>query len=310
MISVLILTKNEERDLPGCLESVSWSDDIHVYDSLSTDRTTEIARAHGATVTRRGFDNWSSHQNWGLQHVPFRHPWVLYLDADERVTPALREGLLAAVAAPGDRVAFRIERHDHFMGRWLRHVQATSSYIRLFMPSHVRYERLVNPVTLVDGPVGDASGHLDHFPFSKGIDQWFERHNGYSRMEAQQIIADRAAGKTFSLAKALFSGDAQERRHHQKELFHRLPFRPTLQFLLLYVAKLGFLDGTAGYTYARMRSIYEAMIEMKIADILRTQPAAQIEDGRSGYQVADPGLLRPMMAAATPAELTRPSQNT
>ncbi len=307
MISVLILTKNEERDLPACLAAVSWSDDIHVYDSLSTDRTVEIAKAHGAQVTRRRFDNWSAHQNWGLRHVPFRHPWVLYVDADERVTPELHEGLLAAVAYPRDRVAFRIERRDHFMGRWLKHVQATSSYIRLFKPLQVRYERLVNPVTLVDGPIGDAAGHLDHFPFSKGIDQWFERHNGYSRMEAQQIITDRASGSSFSLHKALFGSSPQERRHHQKELFHRLPFRPTLQFLLLYVAKLGFLDGRAGYTYARMRGIYEAMIEMKVADIIDT---AQRAEDDPDYKVGDPGLLKPMTALAADTALVLPSQKT
>jgi len=306
-ISVLILTKNEERDLPACLAAVSWSDDIHVYDSLSTDHTVEIAKAHGAQITPRRFDNWSAHQNWGLGHVPFRHPWVLYVDADERVTPALHEGLLAAVADPGDRVAFRIERHDHFMGRWLKHVQATSSYIRLFKPEHVHYERLVNPVTLVDGPVGDATGCLDHFPFSKGIDQWFERHNGYSHMEAEQILADRAAGSSFSVFKALFGATPQERRHHQKEIFHRLPFRPTLQFLLLYVAKRGFLDGRAGYTYARMRSIYEAMIEMKVADLIEIQHQAE---KAPGYKAAEPGLLSPRMALATPTALALPSQKT
>ncbi len=272
MISVIVLTRNEERDLPGCLEAVSWSDDVHVYDSLSTDRTLEVAAAHHATITQRRFDDWSTHQNWGLRHIPFRHPWVLYVDADERVTPGLRDGLLAAAADPNDRMAFRIERHDYFMGRWLRHVQATSSYIRLFRPAHVHYERLVNPITLVDGPIGSIAGHLDHYPFSKGLDNWFERHNGYSRMEAQQILADRATGRSFSVGKALFSADPQERRHHQKELFNRLPFRPTLQFLLLYVAKGGFLDGQAGYTYARMRSIYEAMIGMKLADLKRGSP--------------------------------------
>jgi hypothetical protein len=133
----------------------------------------------------------------------------------------------------------------------------------------------VNPVTLVDGPIGEASGHLDHYPFSKGIDNWFERHNSYSRMEAQQILADRAAGRSFSLGKAMFSADPQERRYHQKELLSRLPFRPTLQFLLLYVAKRGFLDGEAGYTYARMRAIYESMIGMKLADLRRASPEAQ-----------------------------------
>src|ERR1700730_10970164 len=105
MISVLILTKNEEQDLPGCLESVRWSDDVHVFDSYSTDETLEIAKAAGAHVTQRQFDNWSAHQNWGLANIPFRHPWVFYLDADERVTPELAANLRRAVVDPEDTVA-------------------------------------------------------------------------------------------------------------------------------------------------------------------------------------------------------------
>ena len=106
MISVLILTKNEQADLPGCLDSVSWSDDIHVYDSCSDDRTVEIASARGAKVTQRPFDNWAAHQNWGLQNIRFAYPWVFYIDADERVTPKLMESMLGAAREPGDHVAF------------------------------------------------------------------------------------------------------------------------------------------------------------------------------------------------------------
>ena len=111
-ISVLILTKDEQLDLPGCLASLAWCDDIHVYDSMSTDRTVEIAQAFGATVTQRPFDNWASHQNWGLQNIAFKHPWVFYIDADERMTPELVAAVRAAVTTPGDSVAFRLQRRD------------------------------------------------------------------------------------------------------------------------------------------------------------------------------------------------------
>src|SRR5258708_8606158 len=100
MISILILTKNEEQDLPGCLESVRWSDDIHVYDSYSTDRTVEIAQAAGAQVTQRTFDNWSAQQNWGLQNIPFKYPWVYYIDPAARITLQLVARVPAAVPTP------------------------------------------------------------------------------------------------------------------------------------------------------------------------------------------------------------------
>ena len=123
MISILILTRNEQSNLPACLASVAWSDDVHVFDSCSTDDTQSIARAHGAQVTERPFDNWAAHQNWALRHIPFRHSWVFYLDADEIVTPALHASLLASVQNPGENVAFRVQRRDFFEGTWLRHVQ-------------------------------------------------------------------------------------------------------------------------------------------------------------------------------------------
>ena len=267
MISILILTKNEQQDLPGCLQSVAWSDDVHVYDSVSTDRTVEIATAAGANVVQRPFDNWSSHQNWGLANIPFKHPWVFYIDADERMTPGLIEACKQAVANPADAVAFRVQRRDFLMGTWLRHVQSSAYYLRLFRPAKMRYERLVNPVSIADGPVAELDGYLDHFPFSKGLSHWIERHNQYSGLEAQQILKNREQHAEFSVRKAFFESDFHEKRYHQKELFYRLPLRPLLKFLILYIGKRGFLDGQAGLTYATLQSIYEYFIVLKTREL-------------------------------------------
>jgi glycosyltransferase involved in cell wall biosynthesis len=271
VISVLVLTKNEEQDLPGCLASVAWSDDVHVLDSMSTDRTVELAREHGAQVTERAFDNWAAHQNWALTNVPFRHPWVFYIDADERVTPELREAMQTAVHTPGEAVAFQVERRDFLMGTWLRHVQVSAFYMRLFRPEKMRYERLVNPVSIPSGPVGRVRGYLDHFPFSKGISHWITRHNSYSTFEAQQMIEDLRAGREggaeVSLMAAFFEKDFHRRRYHQKALFYRLPGRPFAKFLLLYVAKRGFLDGRAGLTYSVLQSVYEYFIVLKTREL-------------------------------------------
>lgn len=266
MISVLVLTKNEEQDLPGCLASVAWSDDVHVLDSKSTDRTVAIAREHGAQVTERAFDNWAAHQNWALANVPFRHPWVFYIDADERATPELREAMRAAVGAPGEAVAFQVERRDFLMSTWLQHVQVSAFYMRLFRPEKMHYERLVNPVSIPSGPVGRLSGYLDHFPFSKGIAHWIERHNSYSTFEALQIITDGDAADA-SVRAALFEKDFHRRRYHQKALFYRMPGRPFAKFLLLYLVKRGFLDGRAGLTYSVLQSIYEYLIVLKTREL-------------------------------------------
>lgn len=266
-VSVLILTKNEEKDLAGCLQSVSWSNDIHVYDSFSNDKTLDIAGDFDAKISQRVFDNWSAHQNWGLANIVFKHPWVFYLDADERVSPDLMLGIQTALQKPTEFVAFRVQRRDFFIGAWLKHVQTTPYYIRLFRPDKIHYERLVNPLTIVDGPVGQISGYLDHYPFSKGISHWLNRHNSYSTFEAQQIYNNQRNNETFSLAKAFAAKDFQTRRFHQKELFYRLPARPLIKFCILYFLKRGFLDGKPGFTYAVLQSIYEYMIILKVNEL-------------------------------------------
>lgn len=274
-ISVLILTKNEQHDLPGCLASIAWSDDVHVFDSGSTDDTADIARCSEALVTVRTYGqsilpfggDEAAHRNWGLKNIPFKYPWVFVIDADERVTPDLMRAMQLKVSAPGDLVAFRVQRRDFFMGTWLKHVQTTPFYIRLFRPEKMRHERLINTVSIVDGPVGDVKGFLDHYPFSKGMGHWVDRHNSYSRFEAQQIIENRTQGGKFNWIKAFTEADFHIRRFHQKELFYRLPFRPLIKFILLYFGKRGFLDGRAGFTYAVLQSIYEYFIVLKVREI-------------------------------------------
>jgi len=282
MISVLIFTKNEEQDLPGCLGSARWSGDIHVCDSGSTDGTVVIARRAGASVMlmapRNGQalfgGNEAEHKNWALSHIPFQHEWVLHLDADERVTPELARSIQQAVRNPGDNVAFRMRRRDFWGDSWLKHVQASSSYPRLFRPEKMRYERLINPVSIADGPVGELDGFLDHYPFSKGLAHWLSRHNSYSSLEAQQILTNRAANRKFSLKQAFFGKTFEERRSHQKALFYRLPGRPLVKFLLLYVGKRGFLDGHAGFQYALLQSFYEYTIVLKTRELARKGAAA------------------------------------
>jgi glycosyltransferase involved in cell wall biosynthesis len=267
MFSVLILTKNEEHDLPGCLESVRWSDDVHVYDSYSADRTVEIALSAGACITQRQFDDWSSHQNWGLRNILFRHPWVFYLDADERLTPELAASIQRAAEKPNNNVAFRVRRRDFWGRQWLKHAVNSSYYLRFFRPDKMHYERLVNPVSIPDGPVGELEGFLDHYPFSKGVTHWLSRHNAYSSLEAEQIERNRQSEQPFSLWKAFFAQERHDRRFHQKELFYRLPGRPVLKFLLLYLGKRGALDGRAGFRYALLQAIYEYMIVLKTEEI-------------------------------------------
>ena len=275
MISVLIFTKNEQQDLPGCLESVAWSDDIHIFDSMSTDETVQIAERFGAHVTQRDYGECklsfggdeSAHRNWALQNISFKHEWIYHSDADERVTPALSVAMSDAIKMHNKCAAFRVRRRDYLMGRWLKHVTPSPFNIRLFRRSLMSFERAINPVPVVNGKIVDIEAHFNHYSFSKGMSHWVDKHNRYSTLEAQQIVENRKNLVTYSLAKAFTAKDFHERRFHQKELFYRLPFRPLIKFLILYVAKRGFLDGRAGFTYAMLQSIYEYFIVLKTREL-------------------------------------------
>src|ERR1700690_3328899 len=210
-VSVLILTLNEEINIDACLQGLSWSDDIVVLDSLSKDRTTEIAAARSARIFTRPFDNWAAHQNWALDNISFRNPWVLYLDADERCTPELRDEIALKARPESLESAFRVRRKDFFMGRWLRHAQLYPTWlVRLFRPQRIRYERLVNPVANVTGTIGDLAEHILHYPFSHGVSHWIARHNQYSDLEAQEMLRVRSGANQRS--GGLLDADPNARR--------------------------------------------------------------------------------------------------
>ena len=266
MISVLILTKNEEQDLPGALASIAWSDDIHVLDSHSTDATVAIAEAAGAHVTRRAFDNYAAHRNFGLS-LPFKHPWLLSLDADERPTAALsREMQRVVQTAAADTSGFRVQRRDFLFNTWLKHAQLSPLYIRQVRPTRAQYTRAVNEVLEVAGPVLTLAEPLDHFPFSKGIAHWVAKHNLYSTMEAE-LIHTSAGLQNPSLSTALRDPDFHTRRLHQKALFYRLPARPLIKWLYMVFLRGAILDGPAGLSYATLASFYEYLIVLKTREL-------------------------------------------
>ncbi|PWT74386.1 MAG: glycosyl transferase family 2 [Chloroflexi bacterium] len=269
-ISILLLTLNEEANLPACLGSVEWSNDIVVLDSFSSDKTCEIAERLGARVIQRSFDNWASHQNWAMEHISFKHEWVFYLDADERMTDSLKQELLA-VASNRTRpeVAYYCGRKNYFMGKWIRHAMPPGAIMRFFQPKHVRFERLVNPTPIIDGVYGYLENYLEHYNFSKGLTEWFTKHNRYSTWEALEghnlLANDRFA------IEMLFQKDRYSRRQTLKRISLYLPLRPLLKFAYLYIVNKGFLDGRPGLQYCLLQTSYEYMIVIKQYELRRRQ---------------------------------------
>jgi len=263
-ISVLILTLNEEVNLPACLASVSWCDDIVVFDSYSSDRTVEIAEAAGARVVQRAFYNYGAQRNAALE-VSYKHPWLLMVDADERVTPELKCEIQVQLGQLDSAVSlYRMRRKDMFMGRWIRHSSGYPTWFgRLMRVGYVHVDRDINEEYHTDGTVGLLQEHLHHYPFNKGFSCWLEKHNRYSSMEAG-LFED--GGNAYSSIGDLFNTDPVVRRKAIKSFVYQLPGRSFLIFLALYFIRGGFLEGRPGFIYCVLKAFYEFMINCKVAE--------------------------------------------
>ena len=265
MISVIILTLNEERNIKACIDSLSFSDDVVLLDSFSTDRTTEIAENSGARVFKRKFDNYASQRNYAL-NLEFKYDWILMIDADERPSIELVSEIEASINIVNNPVTlYRVRRKDHFMNKWIKHSSGYPTWFgRLMKKGRVEVRREINEEYYTDGEVGFLKEHLIHYPFNKGIEYWFERHNKYSTMEAKRLLSDSIS---WVQIRNLWHRDPMIRRKVFKSLAYKIPFRPILTFIFLYFFKLGILDGSAGFRYSCMRSIYEYQIDLKIKEL-------------------------------------------
>jgi len=255
MYSVLILTLNEERSLPRCLASVRSCDDIVVLDSGSTDRTIALAQAAGARTFTRRFDDFAGQRNFAQRELPFHHPWVFHLDADEQMTPEL-DAECRANAARTDVEGCLAAPRMFFLGRWIPHCTDFPAWQARFVRApaftfiqvghgqreapHMRLDRL-------------RANYL-HDLSAGGEVEWLEKHRRYARAEAREHLSGTS---TFGWTD-LVSGERLRRRRALKHLSYSLPFRPTLRFLYQYFLRRGFLDGRAGLRYCQLLARYEA----------------------------------------------------
>ena len=267
--SVMIFTLNEEVHLPACLAALDWCDDVIVVDSFSTDRSAEICQAHGARFYQHAFEGFGSQRNWALEHTEPKHEWVLILDADERVPPALaRELAEIARSDPPGVGAYRVRRRFHMWGRWLRYSSLYPTWVvRFIRKDRVRYLNRGHAETQeVAGELRDLSNDLID-ENRKGIDEWFERQNRYSRKDAEYELAQSAGALR---PRELFAKDPLVRRAASKRLAWRMPGRPLLFFLYSYLWRGGFLDGREGFMFCYMKALYYAMVQIKKFDVRRS----------------------------------------
>jgi glycosyltransferase involved in cell wall biosynthesis len=265
VFSILILTKNEEQNIADCIKAVSWCGDIVVLDSFSSDATCEIARAAGAKVFQRAFDDFGAQRTFALDNIPFANPWVFHLDADERFNEALRLECERVIAEDTCSACF-VPNRVIFLGRWIKHSsQYPYHQVRLVKRGEVRFaksghgqreDQARRGVAYIEAP-------YDHFNFSKGLAEWVDKHNRYSTAEALESSLSEAS-VSLSL---LFSRDPIARKRCMKSLHARLPGRWAWKFFYLYFFKRGFLDGYPGFVYCLLQGFYDFLIDAKIHEL-------------------------------------------
>src|SRR6516164_3929960 len=267
MISVVILTLNEELNLPRCLEAISLCDDVLLVDSFSSDATLKIAAEHGARVVQRAFDNFAGQRNFAVEHCELKYEWVFHLDADEVMTPELLAEILGCITET-DKDAYRVSSKLMFDGKFLRHAGLFPWYqVRLGRREKLRFTQVGHGQReqLPSDKIGTLKNSLLHFPFEKGLDDWIEKHNRYSTAEARQNVYGYVDDDVPKLD--LFSIATDRRRRAAKNIFRRLPCRATIRFIYMYLFRGGILDGKAGFTYCRLLAWYERLIVLKEREI-------------------------------------------
>ncbi len=266
-VSIIILAQDEQTNLPRLLQSIRWCDDVHLVDSGSTDQTTNIARAAGLQVHQHPFSSFGAQRNWALENCGVRHPWILFLDADEASTPEFEQAVQVAVTNAPERVAgFYCCWKMMLENRWLKRSDSFPKWqLRLLRRGRA---------TFADFGHGQREGNVDgvldfvrepylHFAFSKGWAAWLDRHNRYSTQEAIERLNAPVRWRD------LFSGNPSERNKAFKPLVSRIPGWPLMRFLIIYVFSLGFLDGISGFIYAVNLGYYEFLIRIKMRELRR-----------------------------------------
>jgi glycosyltransferase involved in cell wall biosynthesis len=276
-VSVIVLTFNEERNLDACLSSVvDWATELFVVDSGSTDRTASIAAAHGAHVVTHVFESHAKQWEWALSTLPLASEWVLALDADQSVTPELREEISRKVAlwsgADAPAGAY-VKRRQIFRGRWIRYGGYYPKYLlKLFRRRVVALDPtdLVDHHFAVNGSTVLLDGDLIEDNRNEAdIAVWVEKHNRYAVRQAQE---EETRSRSNAYRGRVF-GSPDERTQWQKALWNRFPLyvRPFGYFCYRYFLRLGFLDGKEGFVFHFLQAFWYRLLVDINRDELRTR---------------------------------------
>ncbi|MGF1478999.1 MAG: glycosyltransferase family 2 protein [Cyanophyceae cyanobacterium] len=271
MLSIYILTYNEEIDIAECIESALavGCDDVIVVDSYSSDHTVEIASTYPVQLVLHPFESHGQQRTWMLNSVTTKYEWAYLLEADERMTPSLYAECQAAIQS-GQAVGYYVAEKVMFMGKWIRHSTQYPRYqLRLLHKGRVWFTDYGHTEREVcDGPVGFLQETYPHYTCSKGLNRWIEKHNRYSTDEAKETLRQLQSGSV-NWRELLFGSSEVTKRRALKDLSLRLPFRPLLRWLYMYFLLGGILDGRAGFAWCTLQAFYEYLILLKVEELKR-----------------------------------------
>jgi glycosyltransferase involved in cell wall biosynthesis len=281
-LSVIVTTRNEEANVERCLRSVhGFADQIFVLDSESTDRTVEISRNY-AEVQTLAYDHsriipWIF--QWGLDNLPLRNDWVLILEADQAVTPALKAELAVLLARPDEvrEDGFYIHRRQIFRGRPLRFGGYGSKVIlKLFRRSRSGLDPVEQDTRVyVRGPVGRLRAPLEEWNLKEDSIQFYlQKHLRYAEAFAREELERRRRGLPWKATPRLF-GTPDERILWLKDRYYRMPlfFRPMIYFLYRYFFLLGILDGKTGFIFHFLQAFwFRLIVDIRLEELLRGGP--------------------------------------
>jgi glycosyltransferase involved in cell wall biosynthesis len=244
-LSVFIITYNEEKKLPRCLRSAAWADEIVVVDSLSQDRTAAVAKEYNCRVYTRPFTDYADQKNYAMSLA--RGDWLLSLDADEEITPELKDEILRALDSPEACEGYRIPRSSWIFGRRFRFTGTQDDRpMRLFKKGKAGFLQPIHEIAVVDGKSGCLKHCLNHYTYDS-LGDYLRRLNRYTSQEAAYLSARQT---TISSAGLLG--------------------RPLIIFLRLYLFRQGFRDGMQGFLFSVLSAFYAFLKHAKTMEIQDT----------------------------------------
>jgi len=254
-LSIIVPTKNEEHNIRPCLESAVWADEVIVCDSFSTDRTCEVAAEFTPNVVQHEYVHSAAQKNWIIPQAAGE--WVMILDADERVTPELREAVMRVIKN-GNHDGYRIARRTYFLGKLIRHCGWNRDYpLRLFRRDKGRYQdREVHSAVMVDGTVGRINECLMHYT-DPDLRNYFEKFDRYSSLSAADLF----------------------RRGVRARWWH-LILKPPGRFVKMYLLNLGVLDGFHGLLLCGLTAMALFARYAKLWEMNRRGSVGELPSGR------------------------------